>query len=114
MADPNPTVGELFKAKAVTDEQVNASVEVYLADPRTTANPVADGYILDPAAAIAGHRGASQVVHIIRSRRLKSAPFPCTDSLKNLRTITKLPRHRPVGRKSTERRIQQKTRILDI
>ena len=27
MADPNTTVGELFKAKAVTDEQVNAATE---------------------------------------------------------------------------------------
>ncbi|MBA8913813.1 hypothetical protein [Methylorubrum thiocyanatum] len=29
MADSNPTVGELFKAKAVTDEQVIAAVDAY-------------------------------------------------------------------------------------
>jgi len=28
MPNSNPTVGELFEAKAITDEQVNAAVEV--------------------------------------------------------------------------------------
>ncbi|MBB2964677.1 hypothetical protein FHU13_005095 [Methylobacterium sp. R2-1] len=55
MADPNPTVGELFKAKAVTDEQVNAAVEAFQADPASDAHPIADGYVLDLAAAVAGH-----------------------------------------------------------
>lgn len=63
MPDPNPTVGELFKAKAVTDEQVNAALEAYLAKPETDdAHPIADGYVLDLAAAVGGHGWASQVV----------------------------------------------------
>ncbi|CAO4156498.1 hypothetical protein [Methylorubrum aminovorans] len=62
MADANPTVGELFKAKAVTDEQVNAAVDAYLARPETDAHPIADGYLLDLGAAVAGHGWASQVV----------------------------------------------------
>lgn len=62
MADPNPTVGELFKAKAVTDDEVNAAVAAYLADPETGAHPIADGYSLDLAAAVGGHGWASQVV----------------------------------------------------
>jgi hypothetical protein len=62
MPDPNPTVGELFKAKAVTDEQVNAAVDAYHADPATSAHPIADHYSLDLAAAVAGHAWASQVV----------------------------------------------------
>ncbi len=62
MPDPNPTVGELFKAKAVTDEQVNAAVDAYLDEPDTDAHPIADGYSLDLAAAVAGHGWASQVV----------------------------------------------------
>ncbi|UYW33600.1 hypothetical protein [Methylorubrum extorquens] len=62
MADPNPTVGELFKAKAVTDDEVNAAAEAYLADPDTASHPIADGYSLDLAAAVAGHGWASQVV----------------------------------------------------
>ena len=55
------TVGDLFKAKAVTDEQVNAAVERYLAEPKTSAHPIADGYTVDLAAAVAGHGWASQV-----------------------------------------------------
>jgi hypothetical protein len=62
MADPNPTVGELFKAKAVTDEQVNAAVEAYLARPHTAAYPITDGYALNLLDAVSGHRFASEVV----------------------------------------------------
>lgn len=62
MADSSPTIGELFKAKAVTDEQVNAAVDAYLAKPETDAHPITDGYSLDLAAAVAGHGWASQVV----------------------------------------------------
>ncbi|CAO4140615.1 hypothetical protein LPLAFNJD_LOCUS736 [Methylorubrum aminovorans] len=62
MADSSPTVGELFKAKVVTDEQVNAAVEAYLAKPETNAHPIADGYVLDLAAAVAGHAWASEVI----------------------------------------------------
>lgn len=62
MADAGPTVGELFKAKAVTDEQVNAAVEAYLADPGAEAHTITDGYSLDLAAAVAGHGWAKQVI----------------------------------------------------
>ena len=62
MPAPSPTVGELFKAKAVTDEQVNAAVEAYHADPATSSHPIADGFSLDLAAAVAGHAWASEVV----------------------------------------------------
>ena len=62
MPDSSPTVGELFKAKAVTDDEVNAAVAAYLADPETDAHPIADGYSLDLAAPVAGHGWASQVV----------------------------------------------------
>ncbi|KQQ12427.1 hypothetical protein ASF56_04470 [Methylobacterium sp. Leaf122] len=62
MADLNPSVGELFKAKAVTDDEVNAAVEVFMRDADAGAHPIADGYSLDLAAAVAGHGWASQVV----------------------------------------------------
>jgi hypothetical protein len=62
MADSSPTVGELFKAKAVTDDEVNALVAAYLADPEPGAHPIADGYSLDLAAAVSGHRWASSVM----------------------------------------------------
>lgn len=62
MADTSSTVGDLFKAKAVTDEQVNAAVEAYFAKPETDAHAIADGYMLDLGSAVAGHGWARQVV----------------------------------------------------
>ena len=41
---------------------MNAAVATYLADPKTLAHPIADGYSLDLGAAVAGHGWASQVV----------------------------------------------------
>lgn len=60
MAAP-PTIADLFKAKAVTDEQVDRAVETYLAEPRTSAHPIAEGYTVDLAAAVSGHGWASRV-----------------------------------------------------
>jgi hypothetical protein len=62
MADPNPTVGELFKAKAVTDEQVNAAVETYLSDLEASIFPIADGYVIDVDAAVVKHLWASHIL----------------------------------------------------
>lgn len=59
MADCSPTVGELFKAKAVTDEQLNAAVNAYLSDLEASAFPIADGYVVDLDAAIAEHFGVT-------------------------------------------------------
>lgn len=47
MADSSLTVGELFKAKAVTDEQVNAAVNANLAKSKVDAHPMAGRYSLD-------------------------------------------------------------------
>ena len=55
MADCSPTVDELFKAKAVTDEQVNAAVEAYLADPTVGVIRIADGCGVDIAKAVEAH-----------------------------------------------------------
>lgn len=55
------TVGDLFKAKAVTDEQVSAAVETYLMKPDTSAHTIADGYTVDLAAAVESHGWASQI-----------------------------------------------------
>ncbi|MBA9068437.1 hypothetical protein FHR71_002178 [Methylobacterium sp. RAS18] len=48
-----------FRAKAVTDDQVNAAVDAYHVDPAASARPIADGYSLDLATAVAGHGWAS-------------------------------------------------------
>ena len=62
MTESSPTVGELFKAKAVTDEQVNAAVEVYLSDLEVSIFPIADGYVVDVDAAVVKHLWASHVL----------------------------------------------------
>ncbi|CAO4173176.1 hypothetical protein [Methylorubrum extorquens] len=62
MADSSPTVGELFKAKAVTDDEVNAAVEAYLTDFEAGIVPIADGYVVDVDGAVVKHLWASHVI----------------------------------------------------
>jgi hypothetical protein len=62
MADSSPTVGELFKAKAVTDDEVNAAVEAYLTDLEAGIFPIAAGYVVDVDAAVVKHLWASHVI----------------------------------------------------
>lgn len=71
MPDAGPTVGELFKAKAATDDQVNAAVEAYVAGSVTTAYPIADGDSLDLTAAVAVHPWANRTVP---SKTMNRAP----------------------------------------
>ncbi len=58
---PCPTIADLFKAKAVTDEGVDRAVETYLAAPGTSAHPIADGYTVDLAAAVSQHGWARRI-----------------------------------------------------
>lgn len=62
MADPNPTVGELFKAKAVTDEQVSALVDAALSGKLDDRAELAEGYVLDLAAAMKASAFATAVL----------------------------------------------------
>jgi hypothetical protein len=62
MPYPNPVVGELFKVKAITDDQVNAAVEAYLSDFEAGIFPISDGYVVDVDAAVVEHPWASLVV----------------------------------------------------
>ncbi|HEV2545057.1 MAG TPA: hypothetical protein VGU70_20090 [Methylobacterium sp.] len=55
MPDPNPTVGELFKAKAVADDEVNAAVDAFLANPATGVVPLANGCRINVAEAVEAH-----------------------------------------------------------
>lgn len=55
MSDTALTVGELCKAKAVTDDEVSVAVAAYFANPDATAYPIAVGDVLDFAAAVAEH-----------------------------------------------------------
>ncbi|MER2263901.1 hypothetical protein [Methylobacterium oxalidis] len=58
----NPTVGDLFKAKALTDNDVRAAVDAYMADPTTSLFVFGDGYGLDLAVAVRSHAWAAQTV----------------------------------------------------
>lgn len=59
MADQ--TVGELFKAKAILEADVEAATQAYLADPTTGAHPLGDGFRLDLAAAVGDYKRAPEL-----------------------------------------------------
>lgn len=48
----SPTIGELFMAKLVTDEDLRTAVDAYMADPTTTLFMVGKGYCLNLAEAV--------------------------------------------------------------
>ncbi|ACS43776.1 hypothetical protein [Methylorubrum extorquens] len=60
MADQTPTLGELFKAKKVLDEEVVAAVDAYMADPTTGLFMIGEGYGVDLAAAVAANGWATE------------------------------------------------------
>ena len=47
-----PTAGELFKAKAILEEDVRAAVDVFMADPSLTTLLMGEGYAIDLHAAV--------------------------------------------------------------
>jgi len=57
-----PTTGDLFKAKTLTEEDLAAAVDAFMADPTTTAFLFGDGYWIDLAEAVRSHEWASVTV----------------------------------------------------
>ncbi|MDR7036003.1 hypothetical protein J2X36_000739 [Methylobacterium sp. BE186] len=57
MAD-GPTTGELFKAKAITDDDLCAAVDAFMADPTTALFVMGDGCVLNLAEAVQAHEWA--------------------------------------------------------
>lgn len=55
----NPTTGELYKAKAILEADVDAAVDAFMADPTTTAFLFGDGYRIDLVEAVRLHEWAS-------------------------------------------------------
>ncbi|KAB1068747.1 hypothetical protein [Methylobacterium planeticum] len=51
----SPTIGELYKAKAITADDVVAAVEAYMADPTTTLFVMGEGYGLNLSEAVRSH-----------------------------------------------------------
>jgi len=52
MPNPNPTVGELFKAKVVTHDDLNALVDAVLEGRVEERVELGEGYTVDVAAAV--------------------------------------------------------------
>jgi hypothetical protein len=59
MANASQTTGELFKAKAVTDADMAAAVDAFMADSSTPAFLFGEGYRIDLAEAVHAHEWAS-------------------------------------------------------
>ena len=51
----NPSIGELYKAKAITSDEIDAAEDAVLAQPGEGPYPIGDGYLLDLSAAIEAH-----------------------------------------------------------
>ena len=61
MAD-NQTAGEIFKAKAIFEADVVATIDALMADPTTTLFVLGDGYRLDLAKAVRSHPFANATI----------------------------------------------------
>lgn len=48
-----PTTGELYKSKAILEEDLVAAVEAFMTDPTTTTFLMGEGYTIDLTAAVA-------------------------------------------------------------
>ncbi|WP_187275221.1 hypothetical protein [Methylobacterium sp. WL120] len=59
---PELTTGDLFKAKAITDDEVNAAVDLFMRDPTVSMFRFASGHTLDLAAAVKAHEPARLAV----------------------------------------------------
>ena len=57
-----PTTGDLFKAKAVTDDELTIAADAYLATPDMGPFPIAKGYRIDIAAAVEANTHAKGMV----------------------------------------------------
>lgn len=58
----DPTFGDLYKAKAILDADLDAAVETYMSDPSTDRFAIGDGYSADLAAAVAGSPFAAGMI----------------------------------------------------
>lgn len=60
MADQIPTLGELYKGKKITEEEVVAAVAAFMADPTGTKFTFGSGYELDLARTVAANSWAAE------------------------------------------------------
>lgn len=77
MADHQPTIGELFKAKAVTDEAIARAVAAIVSGEMSDTYPIAEGLVLDLAAAVKAHKGARSTEDVLADPSA-SVGFKCS------------------------------------
>lgn len=58
----DPTFGELYKAKAIVETDLDAAVEAFMADPSLTAFLMGGGYTADLAAAVTASSFAAEMI----------------------------------------------------
>ena len=58
----DPTIGDLFKAKTITGDEVNAAVDVFMRDATIFLFRFASGHTLDVAAAVRANRHATAII----------------------------------------------------
>ncbi|AWN43200.1 hypothetical protein [Methylobacterium durans] len=63
----DPTVGDLVKADILTDDDVRAAVDAYMADPSTSLFGLGESYELDLTGALKSNRWVSQVMADVSS-----------------------------------------------
>ncbi|MHB2204900.1 hypothetical protein [Methylobacterium sp. CM6257] len=56
--NPTRTVGDLRRAAEITDQEIDAAVDAYLADPKAEPFRSASGYEIDVAAAVQAYQPA--------------------------------------------------------
>ncbi len=49
----DPTFGELYKAKAILEADLEAAIDAFIADPTTVSFTIGEAYTVDPHAAVA-------------------------------------------------------------
>lgn len=58
----NPSTSDLRRTKTVTDDEVNAAIDVFMCDPTASLFRFASGHALDPATAVKAHKPAARAV----------------------------------------------------
>ncbi len=60
--EPPLTVGEMRRKAIITDAEIVAAVEAYLANPKAASFEFTSGYVLDVTAAVNDHRQAKAIL----------------------------------------------------
>jgi len=71
----NPETGEIYKAKAVTEDDVVAAVDAFMVDPANMEFLFADGYRIDVADAVSSEVNVTLLRQAVRYLLEQGAPI---------------------------------------